>query len=233
MLRPSRLLPLLALFTLAGSAHAQRAQGGAQFMVGVPLGAFYDRVETVGFGLSGQLLYHFGRAPIAVGVEGGFLVYDQERFNECLTTCRVRVDVVTSNNVALGHLVLRLQPASGTLRPYADVLAGVHYLFTESRLEDEDFGENHEIASSTNFDDAAFSYGAAAGILVQVHSGRTRAGRPYALHVDGRLRYLRGGEADYLRRGSIRETADGDLLFDVERSRTDLLLPQVGVTVRF
>ena len=59
-----------------------------------------------------------------------------------------------------------------------------------------------------------------------------RRGGPGELLLDARVRYLFGGEASYLGRGDLR-AADGTLLVEPRRSRTDLLVPQVGVTLRF
>ena len=129
---------------------------------------------------------------------------------------------------------LRLQPPSGAFRPYADALVGVNYLFTESRIEDVDFDDDRDIASSTNFDDAAFSYGLGGGVMAQVYRGHASGtGRSYAVFVDARLRYLFGGEADYLREGAIEADRNGNPIYHVTRSSTDLLLPQLGVTFRF
>lgn len=228
----------LAPFAFGPAARAQVGSGGLDVVVAIPQGAFADRLDgTVGFGLSGEFVAHIPNTPVGVGIEGGFVVYGQERIRTGFgpgPLNRVQVDVVTSNNILLGHLLLRLQPPSGAFRPYADALVGVNYLFTESRIEDVDFNDDRDIASSTNFDDAAFSYGIGGGVMAQVYHGHSEgSGRPYAIFVDTRLRYLFGGEADYLREGAIEADADGDPIYHVTRSSTDLLLPQLGVTVRF
>jgi hypothetical protein len=44
------------------------------------------------------------------------------------------------------------------------------------------------------------------------------------------IRYLRGGEADYLREGSI-QIDNGRVRYDVRRSRTDIMIMRVGVSV--
>jgi hypothetical protein len=50
--------------------------------------------------------------------------------------------------------------------------------------------------------------------------------------LDAKLRYMRGSLADYLTQGSIRQE-DGQLIYCVSKSRTDMLLTQVGITFRF
>lgn len=230
-------LALLSLLALLPAAHAQTTSGGANVVVAVPQGSFADRLDAVGFGLSGAFVHHIGGTPIGLGVEGTFVTYGHERIRERFGSGalgRVDVDVVTTNNIALGHLVLRLQTPSGAVRPYGDALVGLAYLFTESRIEDVDFNDDRDIASSTNFDDAAFSYGLGGGVMARVYEGRSSTdGRPFEVFVDARVRYLFGGEARYLREGDIEADADGDPVFHFAESRTDVLLPQLGLTVRF
>ena len=226
---------LLIAFFLPTAAQAQYGSGGVDLVVAVPQGAFADRLDGVGFGLGGDFLYHVPNTPVGFGVAGTFIVYGQETIRERFgggALGRVEVDVVTTNNIALGHLLVRLQPPNGPFRPYADALVGVSYLFTESRIEDVDFNDDRDIASSTNFDDAAFSYGVGGGVMAQVYKGRSD-GRRFRVFLDASVRYLFGGEAEYLREGGISSDRNGNLTFDVTRSRTDLLLPQFGVTVRF
>jgi hypothetical protein len=232
----SPLLLILALALFPAGALAQHANVGVQFSVAVPMGEFSDRLDgAIGFGLTGHALYEIPATPLAVGAELGFQVYGQETIRTPLGSGplgRVEVDVVTTNNIFLGHLVFRVQGPSGTFRPYADGLLGLNYLFTESRVQDVS-GQRPDFASSTNFDDVAFSYGAGAGVQARLYEHVQEDGRRGRLNLDVRLRYLFGQPAEYLRRGSIREDSQGNLTYDVERSRTNLLIPQVGVAYRF
>jgi hypothetical protein len=50
--------------------------------------------------------------------------------------------------------------------------------------------------------------------------------------IDFRIRYLFGGEATYLKEGSI-TVSDGAVEIDARRSRTDLLTYQLGVSFNF
>jgi len=239
-MRPSIRLTLLSLlFTLfaVAPAQAQIGTGSLNAVLAIPQGEFADRLDGVGFGLGGEFVVHIPNTPVGLGLSGTFLTYGRERITERFgggALGRVEVDVVTSNNIALGHVLLRLQPQNGAFRPYADALVGVGYLFTESRIEDVDFDDDRDIASSTNFDDATLSYGIGGGVMAQVYRGQSGStGRPFVVSIDARLRYLFGGEADYLREGGIRTNENDDLVFDVTRSSTDLLLPQLGVSIRF
>jgi hypothetical protein len=112
------------------------------------------------------------------------------------------------------------------VRPYADGLIGFKYLVTRTSLRAESDDEN--LASSTNFRDFTFSYGFGGGVQVKLG----RLGRDGSVMLDGRFRYLRGSNAQYLREGSIRRV-DGTITFDVLSSRTDVVTAQVGVSFLF
>ncbi|MEM8599821.1 MAG: outer membrane beta-barrel protein [Bacteroidota bacterium] len=227
------LLTLTALSVFAPTAATAQGLVSGGLILGIPQGEFGEATDNVGFGLSGMALYQFPLTPIALGVEGTFMIYGRERFNVPLGSGplgNVRVDVVTDNNIAQGHLVLRLlPPLPGPITPYADALLGFSYFWTESRVEDEDFNDQDgdPVFDSVNFDDFALSYGFSGGVGIRLTS--SPAG---SLLLDLRVRYLLGGEAEYLQDNDF--NADGSINFnEVDRSRTDLLIPQIGITFRF
>ena len=162
-----------------------------------------------------------------MGFDGGFLVYGFERRHEPFSTTipDVTVAVETSNAIAMGHLLLRLQPPTGSFQPYIDGLFGFKYFFTETSINDEhgDFA----IASSTNFDDAALSYGVGGGLDFEIHRGHRKS-----VFINVGARYLFGSEAEYLKEGSI-ERRNGRVFFTTERSETDILITQLGITMKF
>ena len=206
-------------FTLAGS-------------VGVPQGEFDAALGAIGGGISGSLLYQIPGTPVALGVEGSGILFGQERRREpfSLTVPDVVVDVTTTNNLAQGLAVLRLQVPSGRLRPYVDGLAGVNHFWTQTSVGDD--YDDYELASSTNFDDTSLAYGAGAGLQIKLATGTNDEGRPFDVLLDARVRYVVGGEADYLGRGDIDRFDDGTIAISPRRSTTTLLSPQLGVTVR-
>ena len=229
-------LLLTAGFFAALPAHAQvRPQGELSFIVGLPQGEFNEHVDQAGFGGSLFGGIGLGASPVTLGLDLAFMVYGYERRSEPFsnTIPDVTVDVTTSNNIGMGHLVLRLEPPSGAIRPYLDGLVGLKYLYTETNIENEGFGDNESIARSVNFDDTALSYGVGGGLNVRVYSGQLGEDTPHGIIlVNLGARYLFGGEAEYLQKGSIRRE-NGEVTFDVDRSRTDLLIPQLGVSFVF
>ena len=228
----------ITLLMAACTLQAQSLQGGLNLLVGIPQGAFKDNVNRAGVGIGGNI----GLAPSGfaymVGFEFGYMNYGTEKRQEPFSTTipDVTVDVETENNFALGHLIFRLQPNTGLIRPYLEGAVGGNYLFTKTTIQNRG-KSGEEVASSTNLDDFAFSYGGGGGVLVSVHNTETKdkdtgESKPAEVLVELRCRYLAGSQAEYLKEGSIRRVA-GRVVYDVKKSQTDLLSIQIGVAFRF
>ena len=217
----------IILLGMSSAVQAQRFQAGADFSTAVPLGTFKDNVINNGYGVSGNFLIRIGSLPLLAGIDLGTVRYGSTSRREPLgpTIPEVTVKVQTNNNIFLNHFLLRLQPREGRVRPYADGLIGLKYLSTSTSVSDTRGGE--AIASTKNFSDTAFSYGYGGGLQVRL----ARTARSEIL-FDSKIHYLRGGRAEYLREGSIRQV-DGGLVFDVFSSRTDIIGLQFGVTFHF
>jgi hypothetical protein len=122
--------------------------------------------------------------------------------------------------------MFRVAPYAGKLRPYIEGFFGGAYIFTETTIKSQ--GEE-EVASSTNFDDVAWNYGGGGGLMYEVHRN---AGDGSALFIDLKARYLLGTEAEYLKEGSV-IIENGQVTYEVSRSKTDLLTIQLGVIYFF
>lgn len=227
----TRLALLVALYLSGGalcSTSAQSFQVGIDFTTVMPRGEFNDNVDNNGYGVGGQFLYRLPRSPFLVGVDAAFANYGTERRRESLSSTipELEIQVRTTNNIGWVHALLRAQPQTGRVRPYLDGLVGLKHFYTQTSIN-SDFS-NETLAASTNSRDTALSYGIGGG--VQIHlADLTRRSQ---IVLDTKLRYLRGGEAIYLRRGSIIREG-GEVILDFQRSRTDVLSLQVGVTFRF
>lgn len=211
----------------AAALRAQEFQAGVDFITVVPRGEFKENVGNNGYGAGGNFLVRLGSSPLLVGGDLGLVVYGSESRDEVISTTipNVRVRVQTDNNIFLSHFLLRLQPRRGRVRPYADGLIGLKRLFTRTSIRDT--FDDEELAGSTDLSDTTLSYGFGGGIQIQLNS----RDKP-AILLDGKVRYLRGGQADYLRKGSIRQV-NGGVVYDVLSSRTDVVAVQIGVTFRF
>ena len=226
------LMYILILFlTFAVNVLPQSAGGG--FMLGFPQGEFRDNVNRLGFGVSGEVLF-FNPSPglpFGFGLDIGYLNYGSESRQEPFSTTipDVIVDVNRSNNLVNFHLLFHIAPPTGNVRPYLELLFGGAYLFTETSINSTG---NEEVASNTNFDDFAWNYGVGGGLQINVYTPDNPEGTFEALFLDLKVRYLYGTEAEYLKEGSV-TISNGDVYYDVSKSKTDLLITQLGVMAYF
>jgi opacity protein-like surface antigen len=238
-MRTCRLLILwsMAIFTTVGvlssMASAQDWQGGLNFQLGFPTGEYRDQINTTAAGIAGDFLYSPYNSPFGIGVSLGWFQVGREEREEPFSTAipDVTVDVKTEHGLAQFMILARVQPKRGPILPYADALIGLNYLYTKTTIENASNGE--EVASTTNSDDNTFAYGFGGGSLIRVYDGTNKAGgKPVKVYVDLNFRYTLGGEADYLKEGSIRRDS-GVVTYDFTRSRTDISTAHLGVAVIF
>jgi hypothetical protein len=207
--------------TIQAAPERPLIQFGLGLMMGAPVGDFRDSVKFSA-GLTGHLDFGLGGSPISIGAEGTYLWYGSESRNVPLVGLPdLAVGVDTSNEMFLLHGRVRAQRPQGRMRPYVDGLAGFNYISTSTSVDAEDTDDGDSI---TNIDDLALSVGAGAG--VQIGFGAS----PHSLRLDLSLRYLYGGEAEYLTEGDMRWQEEGLVILQPRRSRTDMLLVNVGVT---
>lgn len=224
------LIPVFILIVSFGTA-AQSA--GGSFILGFPQGEFKENIDRLGFGISGEVLFFNPSAnlPFGFGLNIGYMNYGSESRQEpfSYTIPDVVVDVDRSNNLVNFHLLFQIAPPTGNIRPYAELLFGGAYLFTETNINSRG---TEEVASSTNFDYFAWNYGVGGGLLINVYTPEQKEGNFDALFLDLKVRYLFGTEAEYLKEGSV-IIQNGNVYYDVSKSKTDILSAQVGVTAYF
>ncbi|MBD3163437.1 MAG: hypothetical protein GF346_13175 [Candidatus Eisenbacteria bacterium] len=220
-------------------------EGDLGLAIGVPQGDLADEIEDPGAG--GQLVFGIGSRsmPIFVGANLGWMSYGsdsrEERFSPDIP--EVQVEVKTSNNILYGHLLLRMQPPSGRFRPYLDGLVGFKNFYTKTEIRNIDGNDEEPIAESKNLDDTALSYGIGGGLRYRIYTAETAGSTaegdqdstqksPLRISLHAGAWYLLGGEADYLKEGSIRQE-EGRVLYDISQSNTDLLIIHLGVSLSY
>jgi hypothetical protein len=213
----------------ATAAGEPRFQGGLAFSVGQPRGAF-NRYVDEGYGVGAHGLYRVDRqGAFALRLDGGFLNYGRETLRVPLSGRpgggRVELDLTTTNNIFWLGAGPQLMAPRGPVRPYVNGTAGFSYFATTSSVK----GRNNEasFAEDTNYDEAQFSWGGGAGVLVPLY----RNPRSLVLLDLGAQYHDNGRNVRYLREGGIRDLPNGDVQLDVIRSRADLITWQVGVSV--
>jgi len=231
-----RLLPavvfaagLLPVVRTADAQPSPRLSFGGEFIIGVPVGEFSEQLDDTGYGASFHGIYALGESPIHLGGEFGFAIYGTDSHQELFTspTHAIVLRVSTTNSILLSHAFVRVQPRHGHVRPYVDGLVGVKYLVTTTSFSGDDSSDTYD--SQVDFDDTAFSYGIGGGVHILLAGAD---GGPFELLLDVGARYLRGGQAEYLREDSIRYEGDA-VIYEVYSSNTDMFVPKFGVTFRF
>ena len=205
-----------------------RFLGGANFTVGQPRGEFHQYVANgYGVGLHGLArLDPYGL--FALRLDGGFLNYGNETKRVPLSQTvggRVRVDLMTRNNIFWLGAGPQLMVPRGPVRPYVNGTVGFSYFATTSSVEGRD--DEEPFAQDTNYDDAQLSWGGGAGVLMPVYrNART------LVFVDLGARYHDNGRSvRYLRKGGIRDLPNGGIELDVIQSRADLVTWHIGVSI--
>ncbi len=217
----------ILMITLSSNVFAQSA--GINFMLGFPMNEFKENVSRTGIG--GSLHFVFfdpvPMAPFTAGINIGYLNYGSESRREPFshTIPDVVVDVDRTNNITNFHFLFQLMFPTGPVRPYLEGLFGGAYIFTQTSIKSTG---QQEVASSTNFDDIAWSYGGGGGFLIHLFSAPGPLDKFGSLFLDFKVRYLFGTEAEYLKEGSV-TIQQGKAYYEVSRSKTDLLTVHLGV----
>ena len=212
----------------------ERFQASADFTLGFPQSEFKQNIDRAGIGGSGYFAYKLKNSPFSVGATIGVLIYGSETRIEFLSASipEVEVDVTTRNYILICHFVFRAQPPEGDFRPYVEGLAGFHYLWTETGVYDQECC-NDRIASSVNLSDFAWSVGAGCGVMIKVYEYKKNSDRsPFAIFADLGARFLKGGRAEYLCQESICQE-NGQLIYDIKMSNTDLITARLGLSFAF
>ena len=234
------------LFTLLiiSCAFSKKFDGEIAFIGQFPQGEFQNEGVPTGFGLDINGLWYPSK-QLGLGLNLGISQYgnSERQIPFSYYTDLVTITEKTTNALAYGHLLLKLIPFQGNVRPYFEGLLGMKNLFTSTKViskncpeEDED---TCEIASSTNYSDNAFSYGGGGGLEITLTSfgGDEDSGIKGVLSFFINARYMIGAEAEYLKEGAITfsDPQDGPVqtTFDPSTSKTDVLQISLGLNFNF
>lgn len=205
------------------SINAQTFGGSLQLTY--PHGEFKDNVDRVayGFQIQGTLGSPNKHKPVTVGLTGGFITYGEETTRRPLSTTipDVTVDVSRSNNIANLDLLLMISPFQGTWRPYLEGLIGGSYIYTSSEVSSQ--FNNNSVFEDVNKDDLTWNGGVGGGFLIKVGKSDKND-----IYLDIKTRYLWGGQAEYLKEGSV-QIVNGQALYDVKKSKTNTWNIHIGV----
>lgn len=201
-----------------------RGFGGVGFVVGNPTGAFGRYVgEAYGGQLSGRLRLD-PEGWMSLRGDLGFLIYGHERIRFCSPiSCRVELDLTTTNSIFFGGIGPEFAVPGELLRPYVYGTIGFGYFNTSSSLGGSQSSD--DFATTTNFDDAVFQSRIGGGVQVKVSGGRT------PVYLDFATEYHANGDASYLREGDIEDHPDGSITLHPRRSEANLMSFRIGVSI--
>jgi hypothetical protein len=206
-----------------------RFTAGGAFIVSEPKEEFRRNVG-IGYGGGGTMLYHLkksGLLSFRLDVSG--VVYGRERkrvpFSETVGG-RILVDVTTTNSIVNFAVGPELALPSGWVRPYLH--AGYSRLFFRTTSSVQGMrSSDEEIASTTNYSDGTGAWLYGGGVRIPLGS------RDSPVVFDAGFRYHRGGEASYLREGSIQDGPGGSITITPLSSRTPFAVYAIGIQYRF
>jgi len=224
------LIPIILVVLSASTIHAQEVNVNTNLELVFPQGEFKQSIDQLGVGFQVNGYYRFPRTIFGVGLDLGFKNFGidsrEERLSSTIPDLKVRVD--NSYNLLQMMLLAKIQPPGGTVRPYIEALAGYNYFFTETSIHNRGFGNDDEpIATDTNFEDWAFAWGGGTGVMIKVY----KRSRPEG-YLNLGVRYMFGQEAEYLKKGSM-QFSDGHVTYTTSRSKTDMMIVQLGAMLRF
>jgi hypothetical protein len=112
------------------------------------------------------------------------------------------------------------------VRPYINTGFSELFFRTATSIKGKDASEN--LATTTNEKDAVAAWVLGGGVRIPLVKNNPNK----AISLDLGVRYHHGGEATYLREGSIQDLPGGAILISPLRSRTPAMVYMVGIQFR-
>jgi len=210
--------------TRRGESVPPHGYGDLNFAVSHPIGDFSNFIGT-GYGVTGGFVWNLDRDRVfGVRAEGGILQYGSETIGGCLVSCRVPVDVTTTNDIAFAGIGPQISVPTGPFRPYVNATAGFTSFFTQSTLNESD-DYDYAAYEHTNHHDVVFAVTGGGGVLIPVFM------RTIPVLLDLGATVHRNGQATYLRKGSIRDLPDGSIVISPIRSEANFLTYRIGISI--
>ncbi|MEM7162699.1 MAG: hypothetical protein AAF487_09710 [Bacteroidota bacterium] len=201
---------------------------GANLQMTIPQNNFAENYRGLPIGIGAHIAIPSGnRSPIEIGMDLAWSTMgsdrDQVTFEDGLQNL-LAGDLSVKSNVNSYHAFARFSPFNGPARIYVDGYAGFRNFTTKSVFEYQDVEgftlQQIDVASKN----LSFSYGWGGGIMLSLNRN---------LMFDAGFQKLKGGNATYLDRNSIVINPDGSTSFDIITSKTDVVIPKVGLTLAF
>ena len=227
---------VLSILTIAATGISAWAQSGSPIivpsrfdvgfnvMMSQPKEDFSRNVGT-GWGGGGSLLYHIDRAGwLSLRFDGSGIQYGHEKKRAPISQTigsRILLDVDTTNYFAVVGVGPEFAVPRGRVRPYVNVGVSHLYFRTTSSLSGSR-SDDEPIFNTTNYKDGTRTWTYGGGTRVLLWNSL------FQPTLDLGVRYSRGGEASYLREGSITDHPDGSITISPLRSTVPYVAYVVG-----
>jgi len=216
----------------------EKSSGSVMFGLGLqtvfPRGEYYEQNNKVGVGLGLNFGYFIPSLPVSIGIDGMYNIHDIEDSHEAwnLPEGSGLFDVTTYYQFLSCYIMLRFQAYDEILSPYFEGIIGFNYFWTDTKITSDNIFDETEISKTVDFQDISGAYGAGCGLMFYLLKMGDDTNSPRGLLLDFNLRYLFGGKASYLKKGSKR-IVNGSIVYDAVRSETDMYSARLGVCIRF
>lgn len=233
-----KIIPAAAALVLCFTAGARaELTAGGGLTLGWPRGDFSEQVNFAwgGSARAGWSFMQGSAVAPTLFADIGYLNYGRERRVEpfSMTIPDVVVDVVTNNYMLLVSPGFQVAARRGPVRPYGETFFGLTYIATRTSIENRGFAGSDPIAVSTNFSDFTWNFGLGGGVQIPVWKRpEPTGGEMNEALIDLKFSYVFGGNAEYLKKGSIRREL-GSVEYDTVHSATDMIQVRIGASFRF
>ena len=229
-----KMLPIfivLTLFSLHSSSQVL-VSGYTNFSPAFPTGEFKDiNNSTAWGGRAGVMVQPNKKVPIKLGIDVGYMTqgFKTQYFNSInfsqFSDYRVRARL----NIFSTLFNLRLQSGTGKqkVNPFVEGLIGCNTFYGTTILQERnpvhDYQWNTVERESTK-GYWSFTYGASAGVDISLDKEKI-------VWLECKIAYLKGSDTKYYTNPTV--DANGYSKFTVAESKTDMLIPQIGLKFGF
>lgn len=224
MIKSTRTYFSIVALAISQLAYSQKFSTSFDLQLSLPQGEYKEVSSNAGFGLRGNILYRPSpHIPLQVGLELG--IQEKGRVTEYFTSQNWYFDeyeVSATNNIFSLMFLTRFQPAAVfRIKPFIDLMAGWNLFFSRVNVDRLTYYESYTVSNRGGGESFwALNYGGAAGLDIPLN-------KKDEIGLEIKVAYLLGNNTGYLANPYINN--DAEVTFTKFHSRTDMLIPQLGV----
>lgn len=196
--------------------------------VGIPTSTFSDNMRETGVGVGGEMLINLQKGgPVWAGIGVHSFAFDDFSITyfDQIDFDYIEIKELTASRLFVAAAVMRFQPpVDFVLRPYFQGAFGMHWFFTNTKIEDVEFDEVVSTIKENSDSELGFS----------LHAGVMVVTRKFP-HIRGDVRFgfFRNASVEYMRYNANLPSPSGFPIdyFEVKESPVEMLGVHVGVTL--